>query len=362
VSSGELEHAALGFDELAVGFEERRGLQRRGERGERTIGGDLPLAGVDVHLRADRGGADAVAVRNEVALDLHVPEHLEVVALVTRQERLEDLLVLVRELAAEQPIRRGFVGAGVFVKILDECPAFFEGQEEQGMIADLDDEAGVDLFLGEVRVALAFGALDLLVAGETDRAADTLLGGEDPVKTVERAFVERRVVLERAGDAGADRALRRAVWSVEQEEAVRPAFAREVREDSVDLFLDALLADEGLAPLGDVGLPRQIEETEATGGAPRPGDLVRAVVVEHVAHVPRGVATVAHGIGGEEVEVLVEREEPTTFFVGRLDRASEAREMTLGARAPLTRHELTLHRRRRLARPYPSNSSNRSRR
>ena len=81
----ELEQAARGLDELAVRLEQRGRLERSGQRGERSIGRDLPLAGVDGHLRADGDGADAVALRDEVALDLHVPQHLGERAVVARR-------------------------------------------------------------------------------------------------------------------------------------------------------------------------------------------------------------------------------------------------------------------------------------
>ena len=53
-----------------------------------------PLARVDRHLRPDRHRPRAVAVRDEIPLDLHVPQHLGQVALVRRQQRVEDLLAL----------------------------------------------------------------------------------------------------------------------------------------------------------------------------------------------------------------------------------------------------------------------------
>ena len=70
-----LEQAARGVDQLAVRLEQRERAERRGQRVERRVGGDLALAGVDRHLRADGDGARAVAARDRVALDLHVREH-----------------------------------------------------------------------------------------------------------------------------------------------------------------------------------------------------------------------------------------------------------------------------------------------
>ena len=43
-----------------------------GSDGERAVGGDLALGRVDAELRADGDRTDAVALRDEVALHLHV--------------------------------------------------------------------------------------------------------------------------------------------------------------------------------------------------------------------------------------------------------------------------------------------------
>src|SRR3989442_14775073 len=64
-----------------------------------------PFARVDAHLRTDGDGADAVPARDEIPLDLDVLQHLRVRALVAREQRLEDLLALVRKLPAEDPLR-----------------------------------------------------------------------------------------------------------------------------------------------------------------------------------------------------------------------------------------------------------------
>ena len=97
--------AAGGVDELALGLVERHGLERRGQR--------LRASGPSVIWRSPAStlscgpmvtAPDAVAARDEVALDLDVLEHLGVRAVVRGEQRLEDLLALVRELAAQDPL------------------------------------------------------------------------------------------------------------------------------------------------------------------------------------------------------------------------------------------------------------------
>ena len=74
---------------------------------QRPVHGHLALAGVDAELRPDRHGPGAVAAGDEIALHLHVLEHLGVRPVVRREQGLEDLLALVGELPLEDPpVRR----------------------------------------------------------------------------------------------------------------------------------------------------------------------------------------------------------------------------------------------------------------
>ena len=103
---GVLDDAAVAVDELARVFVERHRLQRRRQRAERAIHGELPRLRVDGELRLDGDRRLAVAPREVEALDLHVAQHLQVVALVGDEQRLEDLLVLVAEVAEADVVGR----------------------------------------------------------------------------------------------------------------------------------------------------------------------------------------------------------------------------------------------------------------
>ncbi len=217
------EQAAGGVDQLPEGLEQGHRLQRRRQRSEATIGRDLAFSGVHRELRPERDRADAVAPRNEVALDLDVPQHLLERTVVSAEQRLEHLTALVRELAAQHPRRRRLLRAGVGVHALEQALALGTRQQKQRMIAHLDEQPRVDVLLGQVRVALlAREHRARALAAEADRAAHRLFVREHPMKAVQRALVLRRVVFERAHDARGDGALCRAVRAVEQHHAVGP--------------------------------------------------------------------------------------------------------------------------------------------
>jgi hypothetical protein len=71
----ELEQTAGGVDQLAVRLEEWDRLERRRQRAETPVCGQLSLACVYGQLRAECDRADTVAPRDEVALHLHVAQN-----------------------------------------------------------------------------------------------------------------------------------------------------------------------------------------------------------------------------------------------------------------------------------------------
>src|SRR5580692_1241832 len=187
------------------------------------------------------------------------------------------------------------------------------------MVAHLDDELGVDLVVAEVRIGRETPAAGVL-GTESQAPAHGLGRREHPVKPIERALVERRIMLERRHDAGRYRRLGRAVRTVEQDETIRPPLAHEVRERSINLFLDVLLADEGTARQSPRGLlPRQFEQSIAGEVTPGMVDRYFAEVVEDVADIPARIARIANGIGVEELEKLGEREHTATGTEALLD-------------------------------------------
>jgi hypothetical protein len=160
---------------------------------------------------------------------------------------------------------------------------------------------------------------------EAERAAQRLRRREDPVEAVEHPLVDRRVVLERAHDARDDRALRRAVRAVKEDEPIRASFAHEVRDRPIDLLLDLLLTDERVVRLRRV--PGQIEQTPAREAAPRLLDAHRSVVIEAVAEVAAGVARMTHGIAREEIEVFREREDAPPLLETLLDALGDVADL-----------------------------------
>jgi hypothetical protein len=147
----ELEDAARRVDELALRLVERHRLERRRKRAERSVHRDLAFGGVDAHLRADGDRADAIALRDEEALHLHVLQHFGVRAVVRGEQRLEHALALVRELAPQDPIAEPFARCAPVLFLrepLEERPSLTHRNEEEGMVSDLDEKLRVDLVVG----------------------------------------------------------------------------------------------------------------------------------------------------------------------------------------------------------------------
>ncbi len=109
---------------------------------------------------------------------------------------------------------------------------------------------------------------------------------------------------------------------MEEDELVGPTLLREVGEDAVDFALHFFLADEGVSPVV-FRFPRKIEELVARERAPGSLDLRRAVEVEHVAHVARGVAREPRRIGREELEVFLERQHAAPLSEAALHRGRD---------------------------------------
>ena len=105
----ELDHAAVRVDEIPDCFVKRQVLQARRERSKAPIRGDLAHTGVDPHLRIDGRKPAPVAAREVNPLDLHVPEDLAQVSLVSLQERREDGPRAGREFAFRQGVGQGGV-------------------------------------------------------------------------------------------------------------------------------------------------------------------------------------------------------------------------------------------------------------
>ncbi len=139
---------------------------------------------------------------------------------------------------------------------------------------------------------------------------------------------------------------------MQEHEAVRPPFAREVGERAVDLLLHLLLPDEGAARQGPLDaspggrsngtgslqrlarggqrLPGKVEDVEAGEVAPRVDNRGLAVVVEDVAQVPARVARVAERLGVEELEELGEREDATPSAEALLDLLGDGGDLRRG--------------------------------
>ena len=146
--------AAGRVDQLALGLVQRDGLQRRAAAtaASRSIV-ICRSAASTLSCGPIVTAPDAVAARDEVALDLHVLEHLGVRPAVRRQQRLEDLLALVRELAREDPARWAARWRRRACSPLPAAaPALGHRDEKERVVADLDRELGVNLVVGQMRV------------------------------------------------------------------------------------------------------------------------------------------------------------------------------------------------------------------
>src|SRR5690606_32307091 len=100
-----------------------------------------------------------------------------------------------------EPPRRAAVAACIAIEAIDELPAGGLRQQEQGMVAHLDEQASVDLVVAQMRVARPLVG-DALRTAEPDRPAERRLAREDPMEAVQGSLIARRVVLERAHEAG----------------------------------------------------------------------------------------------------------------------------------------------------------------
>src|SRR5690606_28820118 len=108
------------------------------------------------------------------------------------------------------------------------------------------------------------------------------LARKDPMEAVQGALVARRVMLERAHEAGSDGALGGTVRAVQQEHPVGTAFPDEVAQNAVDFRLYGLLPHQRI-PRAVAGLgKRLIEQAKSLLGAPGPLDLLTLVEVEGV--------------------------------------------------------------------------------
>jgi hypothetical protein len=171
-------------------------------------------------------------------------------------------------------------------------------------------ELGVHQLVVEVGVAV--GAVGAVVPAEANPALLQLLRGKDPVEAVERALVERRVVLERTGETAHEGRLGAPVRPVEQEQLVDRALASEVGDRAVHARLHLLLPHQPIAP----AVPRRVEQAPARHHPARRLQLDGAEVIEHVFQVLRGGARVEAGPLEKCLEELVERHHATVARVG----------------------------------------------
>jgi len=113
---------------------------------------------------------------------------------------------------------------------------------------------------------------------------------------------------------------------VREDEAVGPPLPDEVGQGAVELGLDVLLPDEGLALRVLARFPGQVEQVPAPHLAPRLLDLARAVVIEQIPHVRRSIAAVALGIRREKIQVFAERQQQASFAELLLESGGDALE------------------------------------
>ena len=204
-------------------------------------------------------------------------------------------------------------------------------QQQQRVVPHLVGDLRLDQLVVEVGERL-LGAAGLEAAAEADAALGQLLRREDPVEPVERAFVERRVVLHRALHARDERRLGAAVRAVQQDEAVGPPLAREVRDQAVDRRLDLLLPHQRVL----AAVEGAVEQAPARHHAARRPHRLGAEVVEHVAHVLARRTQLPRRLRGEQRQVLGERDDPPVAREVVAHLAGGIRQPTLGVEDPGT--------------------------
>ncbi len=197
--------------------------------------------------------------------------------------------------------RVGFTPTRGTDELVEQLLALVERHEQQRMIAQLVAEARVDRVVGQVRERVH--RLEGRMTAEADAGARALLRREDPREAIQRALVERRVVLERAPQAADECRLRRAVRAVQQDHLARAPVAHEALQHLVGLVLDHLLAEQAILAVR----PRCIEQLEPRDVAPRIFHLLGSVVIEAVDDVLRRRAQLAQRLGEHEREILRER-------------------------------------------------------
>src|SRR5664279_3844470 len=98
------------------------------------------------------------------------------------------------------------------------------------MVTNFDEQPRVDLLVRQVRIAAVVARALYALTAKTDRAAQRGLRRKYPMEAVQRTFVEQRIVLQCAGNAGGHRAFGRAIRTVQEQHAIGSPLAREVTE------------------------------------------------------------------------------------------------------------------------------------
>src|SRR5215211_2938933 len=101
------------------------------------------------------------------------------------------------------------------------------------MVADLDEEARIDLFLVEVRVAGTGAPSSAPRATKANRASNRFLTREYPMEAIERSLIGARIVLERSHEARGESRLRRPVRPVQEDELVGPPLLSKIGKDAI---------------------------------------------------------------------------------------------------------------------------------
>src|SRR5512139_1539097 len=197
------------------------------------------------------------------------------------------------------------------------------------MLAERRGELHLDPRVGEMGIALA-GRGPTVAATEPELLA-VLAPREDPREAIERALGDGGVGLEALHQAGGEGALRAAVRTVEEDEAVRPPLAREADQRAVEGLLDRLLADQVIAPtrprapLGP--FERKVEDAVPAHLSRRPLERIRAEVIDAVEEVARRVAGVPRRRLPNEREVFLEREHALLGVEARLHSLADPHEI-----------------------------------
>ncbi len=319
----EIDHAAVGVDQVTLHGVQRLAGHRRRQMGECGVARDGIAACVDGLLGLDRHQPEPILPADEEALDLDVLQDLAQVTLVGGEQRIVDLAISVRQLAVQDRVADHEVrvrGADV----LEQAATRSQRNQIDRVVLGLVDQSRLEFVARQPREGLL--AQRVAQAGQLAEADATALlatVGEHPCEAIQRAALGATEDLERALQRLEHGALGAAVGAVEDDRLVDATHSHEAGDDVVELVLRLLLADQTVPTIElavEQTMPRDLPR-----GRPH---VASTEVRERVEHELRGRARVDRGVLAEQLEPLVEAQDAARgreLLGDRVGHAADAR-------------------------------------